>query len=218
LALQCVPQRRAAAAEQAQRLFARRSLRGTHTHSVVRKWSVLRYRATGRGFVVRHESFSELFRFYATSHFYKVGSARPPVHIHSGTGLTPATSAPGLRSPLPHRHRHWARPCHICTGTGLTPATSAPGPGSQAIEILSVLVVYYIVAANIEYGSIGLLTWSMWFVAFCWFFTPFWFNPLAFDWSKTLRDFEDWTEWMKREVRALHSTVQPVCAARSHCA
>ena len=74
------------------------------------------------------------------------------------------------------------------------------------------LVVYYIVAANIEYGSIGLLTWSMWFVAFCWFFTPFWFNPLAFDWSKTLRDFEDWTEWMKREVRALHnSTVQPAC-------
>jgi hypothetical protein len=49
-------------------------------------------------------------------------------HICTGTGLTPATSAPGLGSPLPHLHRDWARPCHICTRTGLTPATSAPGP------------------------------------------------------------------------------------------
>ncbi len=41
--------------------------------------------------------------------------------------LRPATSAPGLRSPLPHLRRDCAHPCHICTGTGLTPATSAPG-------------------------------------------------------------------------------------------
>ena len=154
----------------------------------------------------------------ALPNFLRVRSRVPLHHLQPWATGTDCSPAPGLGSPLPHRHRDWARPCHIGTGTGLTPATSAPGPGSQAIEILSVLVVYYIVAANIEYGSIGLLTWSMWFVAFCWFFTPFWFNPLAFDWSKTLRDFEDWTEWMKREVRALHSTVQPVCAARSHCA
>ena len=25
------------------------------------------------------------------------------------------------------------------------------------------------------------------------------FNPLAFDFSKTLQDFEEWSEWMKRE-------------------
>jgi hypothetical protein len=44
-----------------------------------------------------------------------------PAHIcaGTGTGLAPATSAPGLG---------WAGPCHICTGTGLTPTTSAPGP------------------------------------------------------------------------------------------
>ena len=42
---------------------------------------------------------------------------------------TPATSAPGLRSPLPHLHRDCARPCHVCTGTALAPATSAPGLG-----------------------------------------------------------------------------------------
>jgi hypothetical protein len=30
----------------------------------------------------------------------------------------PATSAPGLGSPLPRPHQDWTRPCHICTGTG----------------------------------------------------------------------------------------------------
>ncbi len=44
--------------------------------------------------------------------------------------LNPATSAPGLASPLPHLHRDSALPCHICTGTRLSPATSAPGLGS----------------------------------------------------------------------------------------
>jgi hypothetical protein len=47
----------------------------------------------------------------------------------------PATSTPGLFSPLSHLRGDWARPCrhlhrdcahpsHICTGTGLTPPTS----------------------------------------------------------------------------------------------
>ena len=51
-------------------------------------------------------------------------------HICTGTGLTPATCAPELGSPLPHLDRDWARPCHICARTGLTPAKSAPGLGS----------------------------------------------------------------------------------------
>jgi hypothetical protein len=74
----------------------------------------------------------------ARVHERRGGLAR--CHICTGTGLTPATSAPGLGSPvatfapglgspLPHLHRDWAHPCHICTGTGLTPATSAPGLG-----------------------------------------------------------------------------------------
>jgi hypothetical protein len=53
----------------------------------------------------------------------------PSGHICTGTGLTLATSAPGLGSPRPHLHRDWAHPGHICTGTGLTPATSSPGLG-----------------------------------------------------------------------------------------
>ena len=56
-----------------------------------------------------------------------------PCHICAGTGLTRATSAPGLGSALPHLHCDSAQPCHICTGTGLcalSPAASAPGLGS----------------------------------------------------------------------------------------
>ncbi len=47
-----------------------------------------------------------------------------------GIALTAATSAPGLRSPLPHLHWDWAHPGHICTRIALTAATSAPGPGT----------------------------------------------------------------------------------------
>ncbi len=36
------------------------------------------------------------------------GTGLTPAHICAGTGPTPATSAPGLRSPLPHLHRDWA--------------------------------------------------------------------------------------------------------------
>jgi hypothetical protein len=55
-----------------------------------------------------------------------------PAHICTGTGGSAATSAPGLGSPLPHLHRHWAHSGHICTETGLTPARSASGQGSPA--------------------------------------------------------------------------------------
>ena len=48
-------------------------------------------------------------------------------HICTGAGLTPATSALGLGSPLPQLRRNRAHPYHIGNGTGLTPASSAPG-------------------------------------------------------------------------------------------
>ena len=39
-----------------------------------------------------------------------------PCHICSGTGPTPATSAPGLGPPLPHLHRDWAALCLSAMG------------------------------------------------------------------------------------------------------
>ena len=52
-----------------------------------------------------------------------------PCDICTRTGLTPATSAPGPGSPLPHLRRDRAHLCHICTGTGPTPAHICTGTG-----------------------------------------------------------------------------------------
>jgi hypothetical protein len=46
-----------------------------------------------------------------------------------GSCGAPATSTPGLGSPLPNPRRDWAHPCHIRAGTRLAPPTSAPGLG-----------------------------------------------------------------------------------------
>ena len=43
-----------------------------------------------------------------------------PCHICTRIGLTPATSAQGLGSPLPNWHKDWAHPCHIFTRIRLT--------------------------------------------------------------------------------------------------
>jgi hypothetical protein len=59
----------------------------------------------------------------------RLGAAATHAWICAGTGLAPATSAPGLGSPLPHLSRYMrAVPLIylLCTGTGLAPATSAP--------------------------------------------------------------------------------------------
>jgi hypothetical protein len=60
-----------------------------------------------------------------------------PCHVCTGTGLNPATSAPGLGSILPRLHRDWAHPCHICTGTRAfpnRPARLVPRPLASAVR------------------------------------------------------------------------------------
>jgi hypothetical protein len=65
-----------------------------------------------------------------------------PCRICAGTGLTPATSAPGLGSPLPHRHQGWAglrspsctsRPRrHPVLGLGARPLAARHEPRTHA--------------------------------------------------------------------------------------
>ena len=58
--------------------------------------------------------------------------AGPRPGVCTVTGLTPATSAPGLSSPRPHLHGDWDVSGPATAGRGLAPplATSAPGLGS----------------------------------------------------------------------------------------
>ena len=61
-----------------------------------------------------------------------------PAHICAGTGLTPATSAPGLGSPRPHLRQvcagTWPTPAHIRTGDRAhSLPTSSLGLGSPLL-------------------------------------------------------------------------------------
>lgn len=93
-----------------------------------------KYRATGRGFVTKHSSFDELFRFYASSHLY------------------------------------------------------------GATEIAVALLLYAVYTKSFQYGA---MTWSLWLVVISWSASPFWFNPLAFEWKDVTTDVRSWMRWMR---------------------
>lgn len=95
------------------------------------------YRPTGRGFVTKHVSFGELYRFHATSHFYK------------------------------------------------------------AFELMALLVLYYF--CKPEGSPYGLITWAGWLIVAGWLFAPFWFNPMAFEWSKNIDSLHTFNYWMARQ-------------------
>ncbi|TDH64861.1 hypothetical protein CCR75_001558 [Bremia lactucae] len=119
-----------------------------------------KYRATGRGFVTKHSSFDELYRFYASSHLY------------------------------------------------------------AAVEIAFGLTLYYKFTIGFQFFE---LTWSLWLVFISWYWSPFWFNPLAFEWSDVVEDFRLWFKWMRgdggnpeqswaawfKEENAYFSTLRP---------
>jgi len=93
--------------------------------------------AAGRGFVTRHEDFSEIYRFHAASHFYK------------------------------------------------------------ATEFVFLLCFYAVV---MPWGyNYGLVTWAAWLIVVSWLFAPFWFNPLAFQWDKTVADGYTFLDWLNRK-------------------
>lgn len=62
------------------------------------------------------------------------------------------------------------------------------------VEIAAGLSIYYVFTVGEQYFA---MTWSLWLVVASWYFSPFWFNPLAFEWSDVLEDFSDWFKWMR---------------------
>lgn len=71
----------------------------------------------------------------------------------------------------------------------------------RSVELLTALSLYALVIPPTY--SYSLVTWAGWLLIASWLFGPFWFNPLAFEWEKTLQDFEDFTEWMGRRDSAI---------------
>jgi hypothetical protein len=57
-------------------------------------------------------------------------------------------------------------------------------------------------------GSYGAETWSLWILTISWGFSPFWFNPMAFEYDKILADVADWRNWMSRAEGDLSRSYQ----------
>jgi callose synthase len=104
------------------------------------KFGGAKYRPTGRGFVMIHEQFAELYRFYAASHLYNGFELLWGLLLLAKLGTWPLGAA-----------QYW-RTC-----------------------------------------------WSIWAVMAAWLFSPFWFNPSAFDITKVRADLADWQLWMARK-------------------
>ncbi|EFJ07512.1 glucan Synthse like 5 [Selaginella moellendorffii] len=96
----------------------------------------IKYRSTGRGFVIEHVHFAENYRFYSRSHFVK------------------------------------------------------------GLEIAMLLFVYVVYGAQRTRKGYVLLALDIGFLAICWLYAPFFFNPLSFEWQKTVDDITNWNNWL----------------------
>jgi len=94
------------------------------------------YRATGRGFVTRHATFDENWRFFATSHMY------------------------------------------------------------LGIEILAAITVFSQYTGTKQFWG---HSWSLTLAAMSFVWTPYWFNPLAFNWGAVAADYDKWLLWIRSE-------------------
>ncbi|XP_072998818.1 putative callose synthase 8 isoform X1 [Typha latifolia] len=70
----------------------------------------------------------------------------------------------------------------------------------KGFELVFLLVVYNLFRRSYESRVAYLIiTYSSWFMALTWLFTPFLFNPSGFGWQKIVEDWEDWKRWMKNQ-------------------
>ncbi|KAL4312186.1 hypothetical protein GQ457_01G032480 [Hibiscus cannabinus] len=67
----------------------------------------------------------------------------------------------------------------------------------KAIEFGLILIIYaiYTPSAKITFFYID-MAFTCWLLVLSWIFAPFLFNPSAFDWLKTVNDFDDFMNWI----------------------
>ncbi|CAI9787626.1 unnamed protein product [Fraxinus pennsylvanica] len=67
----------------------------------------------------------------------------------------------------------------------------------KAIELGLILAVYSLYSPVVGTGFVYLaLTLASWFVVASWILSPFIFNPLSFEWLKTVNDFHEFINWI----------------------
>ncbi|RAW38022.1 Callose synthase 2 [Phytophthora cactorum] len=134
-----------------------------------------KYRATGRGFTIKHEKFAELFRFYAFSHFYR------GVEL---LFLLLMFYAYGTFSWCNCSWRLDADFYNNVEPTDLEWRTRCYDDHYQSC----------VLPTNQNYG---IMSYSLWIIAATWMWAPFFFNPSGLDWDKIIEDYNDWQNWLK---------------------
>lgn len=72
----------------------------------------------------------------------------------------------------------------------------------KGLELLMLLVVYQVYGSPYNNSSLDrFLSFSIWFLVASWLYAPFIFNPLCFEWQKTVDDWTDWRMWMRNRER-----------------
>ncbi|KAJ1278745.1 hypothetical protein BS78_04G102300 [Paspalum vaginatum] len=70
----------------------------------------------------------------------------------------------------------------------------------KGFELVFLLIVYHIFRKSYASNVVHvMITYSTWFMAVTWLFTPFLFNPAGFAWQKIVDDWADWNQWMKNQ-------------------
>ncbi|KDO28506.1 hypothetical protein SPRG_06745 [Saprolegnia parasitica CBS 223.65] len=134
-----------------------------------------KYRATGRGFTIKHEKFAELFRFYAFSHFYRGVELIVLLLIWRSYGTFSWCNC------------SWTLDMSYYKGTQPLPAEWTK----------RCFAAHYQECVAPTEQSYGIMSYSLWLVAATWLWSPFIFNPSGLDWDKVIEDYRDWQNWLQ---------------------
>ncbi|GLD96826.1 hypothetical protein PINS_up005509 [Pythium insidiosum] len=134
-----------------------------------------KYRATGRGFTIKHEKFAELYRFYAFSHFYR------------GVELVFL-----LLLFLKYGTFSWCN----CTWEKDFSFYNGFKPNDLDWE-RRCYALYYQECVQPTNQNYGIMSFSLWIIAGTWLWAPFVFNPSGLDWDKLIEDYNDWQTWLQ---------------------
>ena len=144
-----------------------------------------KYRATGRGFTIKHESFAELFRFYAFSHFYR------------GVELVFLLVLGAI-----FFNTSWCG-C-LWTVDSQYFGNIEPTADQWNVRCYEAWYQQCVLPTNQNYG---LMTFALWLIAASWSWSPFFFNPHGLDWEKLVADYHDFEAWLERERRDFQQLV-----------